>query len=83
MFHIPLRRSLVGIMKVVNIQHAKTHLSKYVEGEKIVIAKAGKPLVRLVPFQDQAQPRVLGVLAGQVRESPDCWLADPENLLVV
>lgn len=87
MFHFPLRGSLIGVMKVINIQHAKTHLSncveEAVEGEEIVIAKAGKPLVRLVPFQEQAQPRILGVLAGQVRESPDCWSADSEDLLVV
>lgn len=69
-------------MKAVNIQNAKTHLSKLVEeavrGEDIVIAKAGKPLVRLIPFQKQAQPRKLGALVGQVTEASDCWAADPE-----
>jgi prevent-host-death family protein len=41
------------LMKVVNIQSAKTHLSRLVEeaiaGENIVIARAGRPLVRLTP----------------------------------
>lgn len=70
------------MLKVVNIQNAKTQLSRLVEeavqGEEIVIAKAGKPMVRLIPFQKQRQPRKLGILAGQVTESADCWDADPE-----
>jgi prevent-host-death family protein len=69
-------------VKLVNIQSAKTHLSRLVEeaaqGEDVVIAKAGRPLVRLTPFQKPAQPRVLGALAGQVAETEDCWAADPE-----
>lgn len=69
-------------MKVINIQNAKTHLSKLVEeaasGQEVVIAKAGKPLVRMVPFRKQDQPRKLGALAGQVVEAPGCWDPDPE-----
>lgn len=69
-------------MKPINIQNAKTHLSRLVEealqGEDVVIAKAGKPLVRLIPFQKQVEPRKLGTLAGQVTEAEDCWTADPE-----
>ncbi|HEY8903988.1 MAG TPA: type II toxin-antitoxin system prevent-host-death family antitoxin [Chthoniobacterales bacterium] len=68
-------------MKIINIQEAKTHLSRLVEealaGEELVIAKAGKPLVKLVPFQ-ATKPRVLGALRGQIWESPDCWDPDPE-----
>lgn len=41
----------------VNIHEAKTHLSKLVEraakGEEIIIAKAGKPMVRLVPLNGE------------------------------
>ena len=69
-------------MKIINIQNAKTHLSKLLEeaamGEDVVIAKAGKPIARLVPFKKQEQPRKLGALAGQVVELPDCWDPDPE-----
>ena len=69
-------------MKVVNIQNAKTHLSKLVEeaanGEEVVIAKAGKPIVRLIPFHKDNQPRKLGALAGLVTEAADCWDPDPE-----
>lgn len=69
-------------MKVINIQNAKTHLSRLVEeaagGEEVVIAKAGKPLVRLVPFTRQEEPRKLGALSGKVTEAADCWEPDAE-----
>jgi prevent-host-death family protein len=61
-------------MKTVNIQQAKTHLSRLVEeasaGEDIVIAKAGRPRVRLVPCEPERSPRPLGGWAGKV------WIAD-------
>lgn len=69
-------------MKTVNIQEAKTHLSRLVEeaaaGNDVVIAKAGKPMVRLVPVTTLAGPRPLGLLADRVKESADCWDPDPE-----
>ena len=62
---------------VINIQEAKTHLSRYVDtvaaGEELVIGKAGKPLAKLVPYKAPGQPRKLGVLEGQLTESPDAW----------
>lgn len=68
-------------MKTVNIQAAKTHLSRLVEeaaaGEEIILAKAGRPLIRLVPFSARNQPRKLGLLKGRVRESKACWDRDP------
>lgn len=70
-------------MKTVNMHQAKTHLSRLVEeaaaGEEIVIAKAGRPMVRLVPVIHRRDPRPLGLPAGQVREiDPDWWGPDPE-----
>ena len=69
-------------MNVINIQNAKTHLSRLVEdalqGADIVIAKGGKPLVRLIPFQASQKPRMLGALSGKIHETSDCWDADPE-----
>lgn len=69
-------------MEIINIQAAKTHLSRLVEraaaGEEIVIAKAGKPIVRLQAIGSQGAPRKLGLLAGKVRESADCWSPDEE-----
>ncbi|HRQ88430.1 MAG TPA: type II toxin-antitoxin system prevent-host-death family antitoxin [Bacteroidia bacterium] len=64
-------------MKTINIQAAKTHLSRLVDeaaaGEEIVLAKAGKPLVRLVPFRASGIVRQGGQFAGQIFEAPDCW----------
>ena len=57
-------------MTTVNIHEAKTHLSRYVEqaaaGEEIIIAKAGKPVARLMPLAPlQKEPRRLGLGRGQ------------------
>ncbi len=63
-------------MKTVNIHDAKTHLSRLVEqaasGEPFVIAKAGKPLVKVVALgaPAAAQAKRIGFLAGQI-DVPD------------
>lgn len=59
-------------MQIVNIHEAKTHLSKIVEkvshGDSFIIAKAGKPLVKIVPLNtpDHYQQKKIGFLAGQI-----------------
>lgn len=62
-------------MKTVNIHEAKTHLSRLLEdvagGEEVVIAKAGKPVARLVRFQETREPRKLGALEGRIRIGDD------------
>lgn len=67
-------------MKQVNIQEAKTHLSRLVEdvlgGEQVIIGKAGKPLVVLTPYAAPVKKRVGGQLRGQITESADCWQDD-------
>ena len=67
-------------MKTVNIQAAKTHLSRLVEaaagGEEIILAKAGKPMGRLVPYAAATKPRTPGLFAGKGWEADDCWAAD-------
>ena len=62
--------------KTVNIHAAKTHLSRLIDqavnGEEIVIAKAGKPMVRLVAIDDSARRRRgLGMFKGKIWMSPD------------
>jgi prevent-host-death family protein len=56
-------------MTVFNIHDAKTQFSKLVElasaGEEVVIAKSGKPVARLVRFQDRVERRKLGSMRGQ------------------
>ena len=56
-------------MRVVNIHEAKTHLSRLIDeaarGEPFVIAKAGKPLVKVSALDAPTSPRRLGFLAGE------------------
>ncbi len=53
---------------VVNMHEAKTHLSRLVErvaeGEEVIIAKAGKAVAVLKPYQTQKEKRTPGVLKG-------------------
>lgn len=64
-------------MKTVNIHEAKTQLSKLVEeaskGESFIIAKAGKPLVKVMALSApaDAQVRRLGFMAGQISVPDD------------
>jgi prevent-host-death family protein len=62
-------------MESINIHPAKTHLSRLVEraaaGETIIIAKAGKPMAKLVPLQAVLGPREPGYWRGQVRMAED------------
>ena len=59
----------------MNLHDAKTQLWRYVDqalaGEEVVIARAGKPLVRLVPVVTDPPPRRLGFLAGTARVEAD------------
>lgn len=57
-------------MPTINIHEAKTHLSRFVDqaaaGEEIVIARAGKPVARLVALATESpQPRKLGLATGR------------------
>jgi prevent-host-death family protein len=60
---------------VVNVYEAKTTLSRLLErveqGEQIVVARAGRPVARLVPYQAAGSGLRLGVLAGQITLAPD------------
>jgi prevent-host-death family protein len=64
-------------MDTVNIHEAKTHLSRLVDraaqGEPFVIAKAGRPLVKVCALQppEAAQPRRLGFMTGQIQVPDD------------
>ena len=53
----------------VNLHEAKTHLSRLVDqaakGREFVIAKAGRPIVRVVPIEAPPVLRMLGFLAGR------------------
>jgi prevent-host-death family protein len=66
----------------MNIHEAKTHLSRLVEqaaaGEEIIIAKAGKPMAKLVPYAPPIAPRSGGFLSGQIWEADNCWETDED-----
>ena len=59
-------------MTTVNIQEANTHLSRLLErvvaGEEVVIARAGKPVARLVPIEPE-EPRKPGLAKGRMTDA--------------
>jgi prevent-host-death family protein len=64
-------------METVNIHEAKTHLSRLIEravkGESFIIAKAGKPLVKVTPLDspESGKKKRLGFMAGQIKTPRD------------
>jgi prevent-host-death family protein len=64
-------------MEIFNIHDAKTHLSRLVEraahGEPFIIAKAGRPMVRVIAIDAPlpTEARRIGFLAGEVRVPDD------------
>lgn len=72
-------------MRAINIHQAKTQLSKLIqevsEGKEVVIAKAGKPVARLVPVRKERKRRRLGALAGRFAVPADFDAALPEETI--
>jgi prevent-host-death family protein len=70
---------------VVNIHEAKTHLSRLLvrvsRGEQITIAKAGKPVARLVPIPEPPKRRLPGIDKGKIWMAPDFDEPLPEEIL--
>lgn len=71
-------------MQSVNIHEAKTQFSKLVDavglGEKIIIAKAGKPVAMLVPVPTHKPVRTPGALKGRIRIADDFDAPLPDDL---
>lgn len=71
-------------MTTVNMHEAKTHLSRLVArveaGEEITIARAGRPVARLVAPETQRPPRTLGLWKGRVRIPDDFDEPDEEMI---
>ncbi len=69
--------------KPINLYDAKTRLSELVDraaaGEEVIIAKAGKPMARLVPLR--VRERVPGRGKGLVRIAPDFDAPLPDDIL--
>lgn len=75
-------------MQITNISEAKASLSRLIEkalrGEEVIIGKAGKPVVKIVPYELETSPRQLGVGNWRGR----IWIADdfdelPEDVLAL
>jgi prevent-host-death family protein len=66
----------VDLMVITNISEAKATLSRLIEqvlnGQEVIIGKAGKPVAKLVPYTQDTSPRKLG--AGQWKGK--IWMAD-------
>jgi prevent-host-death family protein len=66
-------------MKVINVQEAKTHLSRLLDvvagGETILLGKHGKPLAKLSAYAPEKEERLLGGV--NIRISPDFDETDP------
>ncbi len=69
----------------VNVHEAKTHFSKLLArvrvGEEVIIAKAGKPIARLVPVEAKPERRAAGSAAGKVIIMPDFDAPLPDDML--
>ena len=72
-------------MEKVNIHEAKTNLSRLIEevtgGAEVVIAKAGKPVAKLVPIGRGGRVRKPGFLRGRIRIAADFDAPLPTELL--
>ena len=72
-------------MVKVNIHQAKTRLSRLVElaasGEEIIVAKAGKPVARIVPYVPKFEARRPGQLRGKVRIKKNFDQPLPKDIL--
>jgi len=68
-------------MKTINVQEAKTHLSRLMEqaaaGETIILGKHGKPMVKLTAYQPGMEERPMGGLEGDIWIDSDFDAEDP------
>jgi len=71
-------------MRSVNIHEAKTHLSRLLarvaRGEEIVVAKAGRPIAKIVPLVPRLGRRVPGTARGRIVIAPDFDAPLPKEL---
>jgi len=69
----------------VNVHDAKTRLSELLSrvegGEEITIAKAGRPVARLVPIREKTTERIAGTAKGKVKIGKDFDEPLPESIL--
>lgn len=70
---------------LVNIHEAKTNLSRLLKlvkgGQEVIIARAGTPVARLVPYTDKPSKRVSGSARGKIIIFPDFNDSLPEHVI--
>ena len=75
----------IPLVEAVNVHEAKTHLSRLLErvskGEEITIARAGKPVAKLVPVPPRVARRTPGTGKGLFQMSPDFDAPLPADIL--
>ncbi|SFS02618.1 prevent-host-death family protein [Granulicella pectinivorans] len=74
-------------MRTINIHEAKTHLSKLVEeafeGESFIIAKAGKPMVKVTALDSPKKASRLGFMDGQCSTPADFDTMGQEEIIAL
>jgi prevent-host-death family protein len=74
-----------AMKKAVNVHEAKTHFSKLLarveKGQEVVIARAGKPVARLVPSASERKPPTFGADRGKFTVPDDFDAPLPEEIL--
>lgn len=72
-------------MKIFNIHEAKTHFSKIITqveiGEEIIIAKAGKPVAKLIPIREKPKSRISGTAKAKITLTEDFESPLPEDFV--
>jgi prevent-host-death family protein len=72
-------------LRTVDLNAAKVHLARLLDeiaaGEEIIIAKAGKPVARLLPYEPRGEPRRLGLMKGRIWISEDFDAQLPEEIV--
>jgi prevent-host-death family protein len=72
-------------MPTVNVHAARSQLSRLLDaavaGEDVIIARAGRPVARLVPVEQKNAPRELGILTGKLRVPDNFDDALPEDVI--
>lgn len=69
-------------LEIINIHAAKTNLSRLLEqvegGQEVVIARAGRPIARLIPYVEVPRRRWFGAMKDEIRIQPGFDEADAE-----
>ena len=72
-------------MTVVNTHEAKTNLSRLLDevakGQEIIIARANRPVARLIPYREAAPRRRPGLLKGKMRVADDFDAPLPDEIV--